>query len=82
MKNSVTCNLPILDEVFSVSLDEVGKEYLLHILRFQLENTNVIVVDHTLSGAFKDKFDRQIEVTRLLASRNMNNKKGAQGPLF
>ena len=65
LKNSVTCNLLILDEVFSGSLDEVGKEYLLHILRFQLENTNVIVVDHTLSGAFKDKFDRQIEVTRV-----------------
>jgi DNA repair exonuclease SbcCD ATPase subunit len=65
LKNSVTCNLLILDEVFSGSLDEVGKEYLLHILRFQLENTNVIVVDHTLSGNFKDKFDRQIEVTRV-----------------
>ena len=65
LKNSVTCNLLILDEVFSGSLDEVGKEYLLHILRFQLENTNVIVVDHTLSGTFKDKFDRQIEVTRV-----------------
>ena len=65
LKNSVTCNLLILDEVFSGSLDEVGKEALLHILRFQLENTNVIVVDHTLSGTFKDKFDRQIEVTRV-----------------
>ena len=65
LKNSVTCNLLILDEVFSGSLDEVGKECLLHILRFQLENTNVIVVDHTLSGSFKDKFDRQVEVTRV-----------------
>ena len=65
MKNSVSTNILFLDEVFSGSLDEVGKEYLLHILRHQLENTNVVVVDHTLSGNFRDKFDRQVEVTRI-----------------
>ena len=65
LKNSVSTNILFLDEVFSGSLDEVGKEYLLHILRHQLENTNVVVVDHTLSGNFRDKFDKQVEVTRI-----------------
>jgi len=64
LKNSVSVNLLFMDEVFSGSLDEAGKELLLHILRYKLEDTNVVVVDHTLSGAFRDKFDRSIEVTR------------------
>ena len=65
LKNSVSVNLLVLDEVFSGSLDDTGKELLLHILRYDVgDNTNVLVVDHTLSGNFRDKFDRQIEVTR------------------
>lgn len=66
MKNSVTTNLLMLDEVFSSSLDEVGKDCLLTILRYGLDDKQrVVVVDHTLSEAFKDKFDRNIEVTRI-----------------
>ena len=66
LKNSVSTNLLILDEVFSSSLDEVGKECLLRILRYELdESQRVLVVDHTLSSEFKDKFDRSIEVQRV-----------------
>jgi DNA repair exonuclease SbcCD ATPase subunit len=66
IKNSVSTNLLILDEVFSGSLDEVGKDCLLKILRYKLDdNQRVIVVDHTLSSEFKDKFDRNIEVQRV-----------------
>ena len=64
LKNSVSTNILFLDEVFSSSLDDVGKELLFAILRYRLEDTNVVVVDHTLSGNFIDKFDRSIEVTR------------------
>ncbi len=65
LKNSVSTNILFLDEVFSSSLDETGKECLLTILRYKLpDNQRVVVVDHTLSGAFKDKFDNAIEVTR------------------
>ena len=64
LKNSVTTNLLILDEVFSSSLDDVGKENLLRILRFKLpDNQRVVVVDHTLSDSFKEKFDRNVEVS-------------------
>ena len=66
LKNSVSTNLLILDEVFSSSLDEVGKECLLQLLRYRLpDNQRVLVVDHTLSDAFKDKFDHCVEVTRV-----------------
>ena len=65
LKNSVSTNLLILDEVFSSSLDEVGKECLLAILRYKLDDRqNVLVIDHTLSGEFKAKFDKSIEVSR------------------
>jgi len=65
LKNSVSTNILILDEVFSSSLDEVGKECLLTLLRYRLpDNQRVLVVDHTLSEAFKDKFDHSVEVTR------------------
>ena len=64
LKNSVTTNLLILDEVFSYSLDDVGKDNLLRILRYKLpDNQRVVVVDHTLSDSFKEKFDRNVEVS-------------------
>jgi DNA repair exonuclease SbcCD ATPase subunit len=66
LKNSVSTNLLILDEVFSSSLDETGKENLMRLLRYKLDdNQRIIVVDHTLSQEFKDKFDRNIEVNRI-----------------
>lgn len=64
LKNSASCNLLILDEVFSSSLDEVGKEHLMVLLKYKLENINVLVVDHTLNPEFKEKFEKSIEVTR------------------
>lgn len=66
LKNSVSTNLLILDEVFSSSLDETGKELLLSLLRYKLpDHNNILVVDHTLSGEFRAKFERGIEVSRV-----------------
>jgi DNA repair exonuclease SbcCD ATPase subunit len=66
LKNSVSTNLLILDEVFSSSLDETGKENLLALLRYGMDdNQNIVVVDHTLSDAFKEKFDNSIEVSKV-----------------
>lgn len=65
IKNSVTTNLLILDEVFSSSLDEDGKERLINFLRYRLDDSQrIVVVDHTLSETFKEKFDENIEVRR------------------
>jgi hypothetical protein len=65
LKNSVSTNLLILDEVFSSSLDEDGKEKLMALLRYKLDdNQRILVVDHTLSQEFKEKFDcRTVEVS-------------------
>ena len=65
LKNSVSTNLLVLDEVFSSSLDDTGKECLMTLLRYRLpDNQRILVVDHTLSDAFKEKFDHSVEVTR------------------
>ena len=38
----------------------------MRLLRYKLDdNQRIIVVDHTLSQEFKDKFDRNIEVNRI-----------------
>lgn len=64
LKNSVSTNILILDEVFSSSLDETGKQNLLQLLRYGLDDRQrIVVVDHTLSQNFKEKFDHSIEVT-------------------
>ena len=55
----------MLDEVFSSSLDDTGKEALLKILRYDMsDDQRIVVIDHTLSSEFKEKFHRNIEVTR------------------
>jgi len=66
LKNSVSVNILILDEVFSSSLDQTGKELLFALLRYGMEDSQkVLVVDHTLDNTFKDKFDHSIEVSKL-----------------
>jgi len=56
----------VLDEVFSSSLDEYGKECLLSILRYGLDDRQrVVVIDHTLNEEFKQKFDVTIEVNQV-----------------
>ena len=65
LKNSVSVNLLILDEVFSSSLDQTGKELLFALLRYGMEDSQkVLVVDHTLDAHFKEKFDHSIEVSK------------------
>lgn len=74
LKNSTSTNLLVLDEVFSSSLDESGKYYLLNILRYDLEHTNIFVVDHTLDDTFKEKFDMSIQVSLLNGFSNYSKK--------
>jgi DNA repair exonuclease SbcCD ATPase subunit len=55
MKNSVSTNLLILDEVFDSSLDAVGTEEFLKILNTLDNKTNVFVISHKGDQLF-DKF--------------------------
>lgn len=54
-KNSVSCNLLILDEVFDSSLDSVGTDELMKILNILGKETNVIVISHK-TDQLTDKF--------------------------
>ena len=60
MKNSVSTNLLILDEVFDSSLDATGTEDLLKILRDLSEDTNIFVISHK-GEVLVDKFPRIIK---------------------
>jgi DNA repair exonuclease SbcCD ATPase subunit len=59
MKNSVNCNLLILDEVFDSSLDGVGTEEFLKLLTTFGSRANIFVISHK-SDSMTDKFQNHI----------------------
>lgn len=59
MKNSVHCNLLILDEVFDSSLDGVGMDELMKLLKSVSQNCNVYVISHK-ADQLVDKFSNMI----------------------
>ena len=71
MKNSVNTNLLIMDEVFDSSLDGVGTEDFLKIIRFIIKDANVFVISHkeSLHDKFEDvkKFDKVKGFSRLVS---------------
>ncbi len=64
MKNSVSTNLLILDEVFDSSLDTSGTNELLQILRSLGDDTNVFVISHK-GDILVDKFLKTIKFEKL-----------------
>ena len=66
LKNSISTNLLILDEVFSSSLDDSGTELLLKLLRFKMgDENNIFVINHSLTDDLAQKFDERISVSNL-----------------
>ncbi len=59
LKNSVNCNLLILDEVFDSSLDAVGTEEFLKLLTEFGSRANIFVISHK-SDTMTDKFSNHI----------------------
>ena len=59
LKNSVNCNLLVLDEVFDSSLDAVGTEEFLKILTSFGNRANIFVISHK-SDTMTDKFEHHI----------------------
>ena len=59
LKNSVNCNLLILDEVFDSSLDSVGTEEFLKLLTSFGSRANIFVISHK-SDTMTDKFQNHI----------------------
>ena len=71
MKNSVNTNLLIMDEVFDSSLDGVGTEDFLKIIRFIIKDANIFVISHkeSLHDKFADviRFEKHKGFSRLVS---------------
>ena len=63
MKNSVNTNLLIMDEVFDSSLDGMGTEEFLKIIRFVIKDTNIFVISH--KPDMHDKFESMIRFEKV-----------------
>lgn len=64
MKNSVRTNLLILDEVFDSSLDGSGIEYFSKIIRYTINDTNILVISHK-TDELLDLFDSVLKVEKV-----------------
>ena len=62
-KNSVNCNLLILDEIFDSSLDGMGTDEFLKIIRFVIKDANIFVISH--KGGLEDKFQSVIRYEKI-----------------
>ena len=62
MKNSVSTNLLILDEIFDSSLDINGTDDFLKIIN-TLQDENVFIISHK-TDIISDKFANQIKVEK------------------
>ena len=63
VKNSVNTNLLIMDEVFDSSLDTLGTDEFLKIIRFVIKDANVFVISHKTE--LHDKFDSVIKFEKV-----------------
>ena len=64
MKNSVRTNLLILDEVFDSSLDGSGIEYFSKIIRYTINDANILVISHK-TDEMLDLFDSVLKVEKV-----------------
>tara|TARA_R100001015_G_C4626902_1_gene186135 strand:- start:671 stop:2386 length:1716 start_codon:yes stop_codon:yes gene_type:complete len=71
LKNSVNCNLLILDEVFDSSLDGGGTEEFMKLITTMGSRSNIFVISHK-SDQLIDKFSGQI---RFLKKNNFSRMK-------
>jgi DNA repair exonuclease SbcCD ATPase subunit len=62
LKNSVSCNLIIFDEVFDSSLDGSGTDEFLKIIRYVIKDANIFVISH--KTGLEDKFESVIQVEK------------------
>ena len=73
-KNSTNTNLLIMDEVFDSSLDGMGTEEFLKIIRYVIKDANIFVISHK-EGMY-DKFDSVIRFEKIKGfSRIMTTEK-------
>lgn len=59
LKNSISTNIILFDEIFDSSLDEFGTDNFLKIIRYIIKDANIFVISH--KDGIQDKFDRVIK---------------------
>jgi DNA repair exonuclease SbcCD ATPase subunit len=64
MKNSVSTNLLILDEIFDSSLDGFGTDYFTRIIKYNVTDANVFVISHK-TDELVDKFDSILKFDKI-----------------
>ena len=64
MKNSVSTNLLILDEIFDSSLDGFGTDYFTRIIKYVVTDANVFVISHK-TDELVDKFDNILKFDKV-----------------
>lgn len=64
MRNSVSTNLLIMDEIMDSSLDDAGTEDFLGLITDLAEDSNVFIISHK-GDTLKDKFDHVIEFKKI-----------------
>lgn len=64
LKNSVNCNLLLLDEIIDGALDEAGINLFLDMIDDMGYNTNIFVISHR-SDEIRDRFDRSLKFEKV-----------------
>ena len=72
VKNSVNTNLLIMDEVFDSSLDGLGTDEFLKIIRFIIKDANIFVISHKTD--LHDKFQSGIKFDKVRGFSSMVSK--------
>jgi DNA repair exonuclease SbcCD ATPase subunit len=66
IKNSLSTNLLILDEVLDGSLDDASTEAFLEIVNgMRGQGVNVFVISHKSKEVLQDKFERHVQMTKM-----------------
>jgi len=71
MKNSVNTNLLIMDEVFDSSLDGLGTEEFLKIIKYVIKDANVFVISH--KSGMDERFENVIRYEKIKGFSRMVN---------
>ncbi len=63
MRNSMSCNLLIFDEILDGSLDNLGLDEFIKIIQSLTDSENIIIISH--KELFQDKFDKVIKFEKV-----------------
>jgi ABC-type Mn2+/Zn2+ transport system ATPase subunit len=70
LRNSVSCNLLIFDEILDGSMDEEGREDFLKVISSLTGGVNLFIITHNRIS-YNDQFDRVLKFDRHKGFSNM-----------